>query len=67
MAANVFTDSEATVRDEVAKWRKGLGSALARLPSTSRVSYWLMPWRIVRCEEKYASRFFGPMCEKSSR
>ncbi len=67
MVANGFTGSETTVRDEVARWRKG-GSALvtapARLPSASRVSRWLMPWRIIRGEKSYASRFIGLMCEK---
>lgn len=65
--AKGFTGSETTVRDEVARWRKG-GSAPvtapARLPSASRVSRWLMPWRIIRGEESYASRFIGLMCEK---
>lgn len=59
MVAKGFTGSETTVRDEVARWRKG-GSAPvtvpARLPSASRVSCWLMPWRIIREEESYASR-----------
>lgn len=67
MVAKGFTGSETTVRDEVARWRKG-GSAPvtapARLPSASRVSRWLMPWRIIRGEESYASRFIGLMCEK---
>lgn len=65
--AKGFTGSETTVRDEVARWRKG-GSAPvtapARLPSASRVSRWLMPWRIIRGEESYASRFIWLMCEK---
>ncbi|TNP87722.1 transposase, partial [Escherichia coli] len=30
----------------------------------SRVSRWLMPWRIIRDEENYASRFISLMCEK---
>ncbi|WP_077889190.1 ISL3 family transposase [Escherichia coli] len=30
----------------------------------SRVSRWLMPWRIIRGEENYASRFISLMCEK---
>lgn len=67
MAANGFTSSETTVRDEVAKWhndRAALVSAPASLPSASRVSHWLMPWRIIRGEENYASRFIGLMCEK---
>ncbi|HGM5456441.1 TPA: transposase, partial [Serratia marcescens] len=62
-----FTGSETTVRDEVAKWRKGGNASVtapARLPSASRVSRWLMPWRIIRGEENYASRFIGLMCEK---
>ncbi|MDU4306842.1 MAG: hypothetical protein E7I24_06640 [Serratia marcescens] len=34
-------------------------------PATaSRVSHWLMSWRIIRGEENYASRFIGLMCEK---
>lgn len=36
----------------------------ARLPSVSRVSRWLMPWRIIRGEENYAFRFISLMCEK---
>ncbi len=67
MVAKGFTGSETTVRDEVARWRKG-GSALVtapvRLPFASRVSRWLMPWRIIRGEKSYASRFIGLMCEK---
>ena len=67
MVAKGFTGSETTVRDEVARWRKG-GSAPvtapAHLPSASRVSRWLMPWRIIRGEESYASRFIWLMCEK---
>lgn len=65
--AKGFTGSETTVRDEVAKWRKGGSTSVtapARLPSASRVSRWLVPWRIIRGEENYASRFIGLMCEK---
>lgn len=61
------TGSETIVRDTVAKWRKGWNPPLttaARLPSVSRVSRWLMPWRIIRGEENYASRFISLMCEK---
>lgn len=53
--------------EEVAKWRKGGSTSVtapARLPSASRVSRWLVPWRIIRGEENYASRFIGLMCEK---
>ncbi|EKR1732561.1 TPA_asm: transposase, partial [Salmonella enterica subsp. enterica serovar Madelia] len=67
MVAKGFTGSETTVRDEVAKWRKGGSTSVtapARLPSASRVSRWLVPWRIIRGEENYASRFIGLMCEK---
>lgn len=67
MVANGFEGSETTVRDEVARWRKGgadLVTTPARLPSASRVSRWLMPWRIIRGEESYASCFVGLMCEK---
>lgn len=67
MVAKGFTGSETTVRDEVAKWRKGGSASVtapARLPSASRVSRWLVPWRIIRGEENYASRFIGLMCEK---
>jgi transposase len=62
-----FTGSETTVRDAITKWRKGVTEphlASVRLPSASRVSRWLMPWRIIRGEENYASRFIGLMCEK---
>lgn len=62
-----FTGSETTVRDAVAKWRKPVNSpviAPVRLPSASRVSRWLMPWRMIRGEENYASRFIESMCQK---
>lgn len=62
-----FTGSETTIRDAIASWRKGVTDpmvASVRLPSASRVSRWLMPWRIIRREENYASRFIGLMCEK---
>uniref|UniRef100_UPI003B63FC27 transposase n=1 Tax=Klebsiella pneumoniae TaxID=573 RepID=UPI003B63FC27 len=62
-----FTGSETTVRDAVAKWRKQVNSpviAPVRLPSASRVSRWLMPWRMIRGEENYASRFIESMCQK---
>ena len=61
------TGSETIVRDTVAKWRKGWNppvTTAVRLPSVSRVSRWLMPWRITRDEENYASRFISLMCEK---
>ncbi len=62
-----FTGSDTTVRDVVAKWRKqvdGSVTAPGRLPSASRVSRWLMPWRMVKGEENCASRFIRSMCEK---
>lgn len=62
-----FTGSETTVRDAVAKWRKQVNSpviAPVRLPSASRVSRWLMPRRMIRGEENYASRFIESMCQK---
>ena len=67
MVARGVTGSETIVRDAVAKWRKGWippVTTAARLPSVSRVSRWLMPWRIIRGEENYASRFISLMCEK---
>ena len=67
MVARGFTGSETIVRDAVAKWRKGWippVTTAARLPSVSRVSRWLMPWRIIRGEENYAFRFISLMCEK---
>lgn len=67
MVARGFTGSETIVRDAVAKWRKGWippVTTAVRLPSVSRVSRWLMPWRITRDEENYASRFISLMCEK---
>ena len=67
MVARGVTGSETIVRDAVAKWRKGWippVTTAARLPSVSRVSRWLMPWRITRDEENYASRFISLMCEK---
>lgn len=67
MVAAGFTGSETTVRNAVAGWRKGVTTPVvvpARIPSASRVSRWLMPWRIIRGEENYASRFIGLMCEK---
>lgn len=62
MVAKGFTGSETTVRDEVARWRKGGSTSVtvpARLPSASRVSRWLVPWRIIRGEENYASASSG--------
>ena len=67
MVAQGGAGSETIVRDTVAKWRKGWNppvTTAARLPSVSRVSRWLMPWRIIRGEENYASRFISLMCEK---
>lgn len=67
MVMKGFTGSETIVRDAVARWRKGWlppVAATTRLPSASRASRWLMPWRIIRGEENYASRFIGLMCEK---
>ena len=67
MVARGFTGSETIVRDAVAKWRKGWNppvTTAVRLPSVSRVSRWLMPWRITKDEENYASRFVSLMCEK---
>lgn len=67
MVSRGFTGSETIVRDAVAKWRKGWippVTTAARLPSVSRVRRWLMPWRIIRGEENYASRFISLMCEK---
>ena len=67
MVARGFTGSETIVRDAVAKWCKGWNppvTTAVRLPSVSRVSRWLMPWRITRDEENYASRFISLMCEK---
>lgn len=67
MVMKGFTGSETIVRDAVARWRKSWFppvTATARLPSASRVSRWLMPWRIIRGEENYASRFIRLMCEK---
>lgn len=62
-----FTGSETIVMDAVARWRKGWlppVNFIASLPSASRVSRWLMPWRIIRGEENYASRFISLICEK---
>lgn len=62
-----FTGSETTVRDAVAKWRKQSNAPAVspgRLPSASRVSRWLMPWRMIGGEENYASRFIESMCQK---
>lgn len=62
-----FAGSETTVRDAVAKWRKQSDAPAVspgRLPSASRVSRWLMPWRMIRGEENYASRFIESMCQK---
>lgn len=62
-----FAGSETTVRDAVAKWRKQANApvvAPGRLPSASQVSRWLMPWRMIRGEENYASRFIESMCQK---
>lgn len=62
MVAMSFTGSETTVRDAIARWRKGLPdpvTVLVRLPSALRLSRWLMPWRIIKGEENYPSRFIG--------
>lgn len=62
-----FAGSETTVRDAVAKWSKQSNVPAVspgRLPSASRVSRWLMPWRMIRGEENYASRFIESMCQK---
>ncbi|HFG7811208.1 TPA: ISL3 family transposase [Salmonella enterica subsp. enterica serovar Java] len=62
-----FSGSETTVRYAVAKWRKLAGVPAispGRLPSASRVSRWLMPWRMLSGEENYASRFIDLMCQK---
>ncbi len=67
MVAMGFTGSETTVRDAIAKGHKdATGPILAsvRLPSASRVRRWLMPWRVIRGEENYASGFIRLMCEK---
>ncbi len=67
MVTRGVTGSENIVRDAVAKWCKGwipLVTTAARLLSVYRVSRWLMPWRIIRGEENYASRFISLMCEK---
>jgi len=62
-----FTGSVSTVRDAVFKLRKGKVYPMnipARIPSASRISRWLTPWRIIRGEENYASRFINRMCAK---
>ena len=62
-----FTGSVSTVRDAVFKLRKGKVYPMntpARIPSASRISRWLTPWRIIRGEENYASRFINRMCDK---
>jgi transposase len=62
-----FTGSVSTVRDEVFKLRKGKVYPViipARIPSASRISRWLTPWRIIRGEENYAARFINRMCDK---
>lgn len=67
MAAKRLTGNETIVRDAVARWRKGWlppVTAADRLSSASRVSLWLMPWRIIKGEENYASRFISLMSEK---
>lgn len=38
--------------------------SLQDAPSASRVSRWLMPWRMIREEENYASRFIESMYQK---
>ncbi len=67
MVARGFTGSETIVRDAVAKWSKDWippVTTATRLSSVSRVNRWLMPWRIIRGEENYASRFINLICEK---
>ena len=65
-----FTGSETIVRDAVSRWRKQSNDpvvAPGRLPSASRVSRWLMPWRMIRGEENYASRFVELMVSVAFR
>ncbi len=47
-------------------WRKQVNSPVIAPvhPPASRVSRWLMPWRMIRGEENYASRFIESMCQK---
>lgn len=62
-----FAGSEPTIRYAVAKWCKQANApvvAPARLPSASRVSRWLMLWRMIRGEENHASHFIETMCQK---
>ncbi|MFZ3516776.1 ISL3 family transposase, partial [Vibrio harveyi] len=62
-----FTGSVSTVRYEVTRLRKGKVYPVivpTRIPSASRISRWLTPWRIIRGEESYASRFISRMCDK---
>lgn len=65
-----FAGSETTVRDAVAKWRRQSDTPAVspgRLHSVSRVSRWLMPWRMIRGEENYVSRFIESMCRKEQQ
>ncbi|KNY40982.1 transposase [Vibrio harveyi] len=62
-----FTGSVSTVRYEVTRLRKGKVYPVivpTRIPSASRISRWLTPWRIIRGEESYTSRFISRMCDK---
>ena len=56
-----------TVRNTVFNLRKGNAYPMnipVRIPSASRISRWLTPWRIIRGEENYASRFINCLCDK---
>lgn len=62
-----YTGGISSVRRAVSILKKGGVSPEnlpMRIPSASRVSRWLPPWRIIRGEENYASRFMSRMCDK---
>ncbi|WP_222711798.1 transposase, partial [Vibrio alginolyticus] len=70
MAAGGFSGSIITVRRHVAHLREGLNTTAIssfHIPSPSRVSRWLTPWRILKDENAYANRFSHSLCQKDPR
>jgi len=62
-----FTGGISTVRNAVFNLRKGNVYPMnipVRIPSASRISRWLTPWRMIRGEENYTSRFINCLCDK---
>lgn len=70
MVADGFSGSVITVRRNVVRLREGLSLKVtpsARVPSASKVSRWLTPWRILKSEDAYANRFVYFLCKKEPK